>query len=95
MKLSTLQENLAKGLSIVSHSVATKAQLPVLGNILLATDKGRLKLSATNLETGINFWIGAKIEKEGAVSIPAKILTEFVSSLPGTKFTDKALSLLK
>jgi len=85
MKLSVLQENLAKGLSLVSRSVAPKAQLPVLGNILLATDKGRLKLSATNLETGINYWLGAKIEKEGAISVPAKILTEFVSSLPSEK----------
>ena len=85
MKLSILQENLAKGLSIVSHSVAAKAQLPVLGNILLTTDKGRLKLSATNLETGINYWVGAKIEKEGTLSIPAKFLTEFVSSLPSEK----------
>lgn len=82
MKLSILQENLSQGLVIASRSVATRAQLPVLGNVLLGTDKGRLKLSATNLETGINLWLGAKIEKEGAISIPAKILTEFVSSLP-------------
>lgn len=82
MKLSILQENLSRGLIITSRSVATRAQLPVLGNILLSTDKGRLKLSATNLETGINLWLGAKIEKDGAISIPAKILTEFVSSLP-------------
>lgn len=82
MKLSILQENLSRGLTIASRSVATRAQLPVLGNVLLGTDKGRLKLSATNLETGINLWLGAKIEKEGAISIPAKILTEFVSSLP-------------
>lgn len=82
MKLSILQENLSRGLTIASRSVATRAQLPVLGNALLGTDKGRLKLSATNLETGINLWLGAKIEKEGAISIPAKILTEFVSSLP-------------
>lgn len=85
MKLSVLQENLAKGLSIVSRSVATRAQLPVLGSILLQTDRGRLKLSATNLETGINYWVGAKIEKDGAISIPAKVLTEFVSSLPAQK----------
>jgi DNA polymerase-3 subunit beta len=85
MKLSILQENLARGLSTTSRSVATRAQLPVLSNILLATDQGRLKLSATNLETGINFWLGAKIEKEGALSVPAKILTEFVSSLPAGK----------
>lgn len=85
MRLTTLQENLAKGLSVVSRSVSTRAQLPILGNILLTTDKGRLKLSATNLETGINYWIGAKIEKEGTISIPAKVFLEFVSSLPAQK----------
>jgi len=85
MKLSILQENLAQGLNTASRSVATRAQLPVLSNVLLATDKGRLKVSATNLETGINLWLGAKIEKEGAISIPAKILAEFVSSLPADK----------
>lgn len=85
MKLSVLQENFAKGLAIVSRSVSSRAQLPVLSNILLVVDKGRLKLSATNLETGINYWLGAKISKEGAVSIPAKVLTEFVSSLPAGK----------
>jgi len=85
MKLSILQENLARGLNTASRSVATRAQLPVLSNVLLTTDKGRLKISATNLETGINLWLGAKIEREGAVSIPAKILAEFVSSLPADK----------
>jgi len=90
MKLSILQENLAKGLSIVSRSVATRAQLPVLSNILLATDRGRLKLSATNLEMGINYWIGAKVEKEGSLSVPAKVLTEFVSSLSPEKIEIKS-----
>jgi DNA polymerase-3 subunit beta len=85
MKLSVLQENLAWGLTTASRSVATKAQLPVLGNVLLATDQGRLKLSATNLETGINLWLGAKIEHQGAISIPAKILSEYVASLPAEK----------
>lgn len=85
MKASVLQENLSKALVIVSRSVASKAQLPVLNNVLITTDKGRLKLSATNLETGINYWLGAKVEKEGAISIPAKILTEFVSSLPAER----------
>lgn len=85
MKLVTLQENLNKGLAIASRSVASKAQLPVLNNVLLATDKGRLRLSATNLEIGVNYWIGAKIEEEGAISIPAKILAEFVSTLPAEK----------
>ena len=59
MKVSCLQENLAKGLSIVGRAVSPRSTLPVLGNVLLAADAGRLKLSATNLEVGINCWIGA------------------------------------
>ena len=90
MKLSTLQENFSRGLATVSRSVAARTQLPALSNVLLATDKGRLKLSATNLETGVNFWLGAKIEEEGAISIPAKILTEFVSSLPAERIELKS-----
>ena len=53
MKVSCLQENLSKGLSIVGRAVSPRSTLPVLGNVLLATDAGRLKLSATNLEVGI------------------------------------------
>jgi len=82
VKVSCLQENLAKGLSIAGRSVANRSTLPVLGNVLLATDGDRLKLSATNLETGINCWIGAKVEEEGAITIPARLLTDFVNSLP-------------
>jgi len=85
MKALVLQENLNKGLSLVGRLVTSKAQLPVLNNILIATDNGRLKLSATNLETGINYWLGAKIEKEGAISVPAKTLAEFISLLPPEK----------
>ena len=82
MKLSCLQENLNKGLSIVGRAVATRTTLPITQNILLATDQSRLKLAATNLEMAITCWIGAKVEDEGAITIPARILTEFVSSLP-------------
>jgi DNA polymerase-3 subunit beta len=82
MKISCLQENLAKGLTLVSRAVATRSTLPVLSNILLSTDQSRLKLSATNLEVGINCWIGAKIEREGATTVPARILADLVNSLP-------------
>jgi len=82
MRVSCLQENLAKGLSTVARAVATRSTLPVLGNILLETDQSRLKLAATNLEIGINCWIGAKVEEEGAITVPARLLTEFVNSLP-------------
>jgi DNA polymerase-3 subunit beta len=82
MKVSCLQENLAKGLSIVGRAVASRSTLPVLANVLLAVDNGQLKLAATNLEIGINCWVGAKIEEEGAITIPARLLADFVNSLP-------------
>ena len=71
MKVTVLQENLARGLSVVSRAVSSRSTLPVLANILVATDEGRLRLSATNLELGITCWIGAKIEEEGSTTVPA------------------------
>ncbi len=82
MKVSCLQENLSKGLSIVGRAVSPRSTLPVLGNVLLATDAGRLKLSATNLEVGINCWIGAKVEEEGATTVPARTFADLVNALP-------------
>ncbi|MCJ7702499.1 MAG: DNA polymerase III subunit beta [Anaerolineales bacterium] len=82
MKVSVLQENLAHGLGIVARAVSPRSTLPVLGNILLATDEGRLRLSATNLELGITCWIGAKIEEEGSTTVPARTFTDLVSTLP-------------
>jgi len=82
VKVSCLQENLAKGLSIVGRAVATRSTLPVLSNVMLATDGSRLKLSATNLEIGIVCWIGAKVEEDGSITVPARLLTDFVNSLP-------------
>jgi len=82
MKVSCLQENLAKGLGIVGRAVSPRSTLPVLGNVLLATDAGRLKLSATNLEVGINCWIGAKVEEDGATTVPARTLIDLVNALP-------------
>ncbi len=82
MKLVCQQETLAKWLSIVSRAVPSKSTLPVLSNILLATEDGQLKLAATNLEVAITTWLSAKIEDEGAITVPARLLTEFVNSLP-------------
>jgi DNA polymerase-3 subunit beta len=82
VKLSCLQENLAKGISIVSRVVSTRAVLPVLSNILMTTDEGRLKLAATDLSTSITCWIGAKVEEDGEITVPARLLSDFVSSLP-------------
>ncbi|MCX6025895.1 MAG: DNA polymerase III subunit beta [Chloroflexi bacterium] len=82
MKVSCLQENLARGLSMVSRAVAARSVLPVLGNVLVATDEGRLKLAATNLEMGITCWIGAKVEQAGSTTVPARTFVDFVNALP-------------
>ncbi|HEY6040545.1 MAG TPA: DNA polymerase III subunit beta [Anaerolineae bacterium] len=85
MKVSCLQENLAHGLAVVGRAVATRSTLPVLGNILLSTENGRLKLAATNLELAITCWIGAKVDEEGATTVPARLITDFVNSLPNER----------
>jgi DNA polymerase-3 subunit beta len=85
MKLSCLQENLSRGLGVVGRAVATRTTLPITNNVLLATDQSRLKLVATNLEMAISYWIGAKVEEEGTITVPARLLTEFVNSLPNDK----------
>ena len=82
MRVSCLQENLAKGLSIVGRAVSSRSTLPVLGNILIEAKNSQLRLAATNLEIAINCWIGAKVEEEGAITVPARLLSEFVNSLP-------------
>jgi len=85
MKVSCLQENLSRGLAIVGRAVASRATLPVTQNVLLSIDQSMLKLSATNLEIAITTWVGAMIEEEGAVTVPARLLTEFVNSLPSER----------
>lgn len=85
MKLSCLQENLARGLAIVGRAVATRSTLPVLSNILLSTNESRLKLSATNLEISIISQVNAMVETEGAITVPARLLADFVNSLPNDK----------
>lgn len=82
MKISCLQENLSKALSIVGRAVATRSTLPITQNVLLATDQGRLKLSATNLEIAMSTWVGGKVQDEGSITVPARLLTDFVASLP-------------
>lgn len=82
MKLSCLQENLSKGLQTVMHAVPAKSSLPILSNVLIATENGRIKLSATNLETAITTYVGASIEEEGSTTIPARLLKDFISNLP-------------
>ena len=81
MKLQVLQEELSKALSLANRFASAKAQLPVLGNILLSSKKSKLLISSTNLEISINIAIGAKVETEGDITIPAKIITDIVTNL--------------
>lgn len=85
MKVSSLQENLTKGLSVVGRAVPARSTLPQASHVLLATDEGRLKLVATDLMIAISCWIGATVEEEGGITVPARLLTDFVASLPGEK----------
>ena len=97
MQLYCLQENLSRGLSVVQRAVATRTTLPITQNVFMATDNSRLKLAATNLEIAISTWVGANVEEEGSITIPARLLTEFVSSLPEERIditsSDQPLSL--
>ena len=85
MKLSCLQDNLTKGLSIVGRAVPVRSTLPQASHVKLETDQGRLKLVATDLTMAVTCWIGAQVEEEGAITIPARLLTDFVASLPNEK----------
>jgi DNA polymerase-3 subunit beta len=82
MKVSVLQENLAQGLNVVSRAVSPRSTYPILANVLISAEDGRLKLSATDRELGITAWIGAKIEEPGATTVPARTLGDLVTTFP-------------
>lgn len=82
MKLQILQENLDKAINIASRFASTRAQLPVLGNILLSCTKTKVIISSTNLEISVSVSVGAKVDEEGDISIPAKIAAELIGNLP-------------
>jgi DNA polymerase III subunit beta len=82
MRVSCLQEHFARGLSIVQRAVASRSSLPILNNVLISADGPRLRLAGSNLEISINCWIGAKVDEEGATTVPARTLVDFVNGLP-------------
>ncbi len=82
MKVSVLQENLAQGLNVVSRAVSPRSTYPILANVLISAEDGRLKLSATDRELGITCWIGAKIQEPGATTVPARTLSDLVTTFP-------------
>lgn len=82
MELTVLQENLARALSAVGRVSSSRTQLPILNNILLRTDGTRLLVAAMNMEISSTQFVGAKIGKPGAITVPARLVTDFVASLP-------------
>ncbi len=85
MKITILQEKLKQGLSIIERISGKSLTLPILNNVLISAEKNFLNLSSTDLEIGINWWVLAKIEKEGKTTIPAKVFSDFVGLLPNEK----------
>ena len=82
MKLACTQENLNRGLNIVGRMVSRNSTLPVLGNVLLKTETGGLRLTATDLELGVSCLVGGKVEEKGEITIPARLLTDYINQLP-------------
>lgn len=89
MEVTVTQENLSFALSNTSRIASNKAGLPVLNNILLRTDGSRLLVAATNLEVASSHRIGAKVVKPGSITIPAKLLSDFIQNLPKEQITLK------
>src|SRR3989338_215344 len=85
MKITVNQKNLKKALNLVEKVVSKNASLPILNNILIKTENGRLKVSATNLEIGVNYIIGAKIEEVGQIAVPARIISDFIGNIADDK----------
>ena len=82
MKISVSQPNLAQALSVVSHAVSSRSTLTILENILITTEQDRICLSGTNLELGLRYWIPAQIDEPGSITVPAKLFTDHVNTLP-------------
>lgn len=85
MKLTVLQKDLLHAVSLASRFTSQRAQLPLLGNIMLSTEKNKLRFASTNLESSVSLTIGADIENEGTITIPSKTLADFISHLPSEK----------
>lgn len=82
MKLQVTQENLNRALSSVARVANSRGTLPILANVLIKTSNNRLSLSATNLDIAITHFIGAKVGEEGSITVPARLMQDFVNNLP-------------
>ncbi|MDP3741127.1 MAG: DNA polymerase III subunit beta [bacterium] len=87
MKVICTKKNLGIGLQQCSRIIGGGGALPILNNILLKTDNGRLKISSTNLEIAVNTWVGGKVEEEGEITVPAILINDYVGNLLSEKVT--------
>lgn len=87
MKMVCTKKNLNTGLAITTRLIGSGNTLPILNNILLKTEEGRLRLSSTNLELAINTWVGGKIEEEGEITVPARLINDYINNIPTEKIT--------
>jgi DNA polymerase-3 subunit beta len=85
MYIICLQENLKQALNITEKIIGRNLTLPILNNLLLFAENNKLKISSTNLEIGINSWVTGKIQKSGSITIPAKLIGDFINNLPNGK----------
>ncbi len=97
MKVQVTQANLARALNTVARVASVRGTLPILANVLLKTESGRLNIMATNLDVAISHFVGTKVEKEGAITVPARLMQDFVTNLPedviNLEVEDKKLSV--
>ena len=89
MNITANQKKLFSAIRVVDKIVSKNVSLPILNSILLKTENGRIKISATNLELGINYWIGAKIDEPGEIAVPARIFSDLLSNVTDEKLTLK------
>jgi DNA polymerase III subunit beta len=81
MQISVHKKNFQRVLGFVDHLISRNVTLPILNHIVLRTEKGRLQISATNLEVGITAWVGAKIDKEGEIAVPGRLISDFINTI--------------
>lgn len=97
MEIQVTQENIAKALSSVGRVASSRGTLPILSNVLIKTVDNRVSISATNLDIAITHFIGSKVKKEGSITVQAKLMHDFISSLPAgvidMTLTDNKLSI--
>src|SRR3989344_3033119 len=87
MKIIINRDRLQTAVHSVERVVSKNISLPILSTILFKTEGGKLRLTATNLEIGIHYYVGAKIDEEGVIAVPARVFSEFIGNVQDEKIT--------